>query len=49
MKNNNIEKRACIYCRNYQLIGKGFGECQKLGVDVRGKWQACSLYMPLFN
>lgn len=34
---------SCRHCRFYSLEGRRGGHCQKLGVSVRGNWQACSL------
>lgn len=49
MKLNNSEQRICVYCRNYQLLGRKSGNCQKLGVAVEGRWQACPLYVAPFR
>lgn len=48
MKTLNFPTSACRYCRHYQLEGRRGGECQQLGVPVRGNWKACSLALPLF-
>jgi hypothetical protein len=49
MKTLNFPTSACRYCRYYRLEGRRGGECQQLGVPVRGNWKACSLASPLFG
>ncbi|MFB2982443.1 hypothetical protein [Microseira sp. BLCC-F43] len=39
---------ACRSCRYYTPEGRRGGNCQQLGVPVRGGWQACSLAIPAF-
>lgn len=39
---------ACRSCRYYTPEGRRGGNCQQLGVPVRGGWQACSLAIPTF-
>lgn len=39
---------ACRSCRYYTPEGRRGGNCQQLGVQVRGGWQACSLAIPAF-
>ena len=48
MKILNFPTSACRYCRHYRLEGRRGGECQQLGVPVRGNWKACSLALPPF-
>jgi hypothetical protein len=40
---------ACRFCRYYTPEGRRGGQCQHLGVPVRGGWQACSLGVPTFQ
>ncbi len=39
---------ACKSCRFYTPEGRRGGNCQQLGVPVRGAWKACSLALPPF-
>lgn len=39
---------ACRFCRHYTPEGRRGGQCEQLGVPVRGSWQACSLAHPTF-
>lgn len=39
---------ACKSCRFYTPEGRRGGNCQQLGVPVRGSWKACSLALPPF-
>ncbi len=39
---------CCSRCRHYQLEGRRGGHCSQLGVPVQGRWQACSLSVPVF-
>lgn len=39
---------ACKSCRFYTPEGRRGGNCQQLGVPVRGGWTACSLALPPF-
>lgn len=39
---------ACRYCRHFTPEGRRGGNCQQLGVPVRGNWKACALAMPPF-
>jgi hypothetical protein len=39
---------ACKSCRFYTPEGRRGGNCQQLGVPVRGVWKACSLALPPF-
>jgi hypothetical protein len=39
---------ACKSCRFYTPEGRRGGNCQQLGVPVRGGWKACSLALPPF-
>lgn len=39
---------ACRSCRYYTPEGRRGGNCQQLGVTVRGGWKACSLALPPF-
>ncbi|MFB2938941.1 hypothetical protein ACE1B6_27120 [Aerosakkonemataceae cyanobacterium BLCC-F154] len=39
---------ACKSCRYYTPEGRRGGNCQQLGVPVRGGWKACSLALPPF-
>lgn len=49
MKINNSNKLICNYCRNYQLQTRKSGNCQMLGVQVEGRWQACPFYIAPFS
>jgi hypothetical protein len=49
MKTNMAVRLACRYCRHYAPEGRRGGTCQKLGVQVRGSWTACSLVQPSFS
>jgi hypothetical protein len=39
---------CCQRCRYYTPEGRRGGHCGQLNVQVRGKWQACSLAAPVF-
>ncbi len=39
---------CCSRCRYYTPEGRRGGQCGQLGVPVQGRWQACSLSMPVF-
>ena len=41
--------RPCRYCSYYQPQGRRGGSCQRLNVPVASDWQACSLWVPLFE
>ena len=47
MKVNSVTS-ACRSCRYYTPEGRRGGNCQQLGVPVRGAWKACSLALPPF-
>ena len=47
MKVNSVTS-ACRSCRYYTPEGRRGGNCQQLGVPVRGVWKACSLALPPF-
>ncbi|MBW4551236.1 MAG: hypothetical protein KME35_09030 [Aphanocapsa sp. GSE-SYN-MK-11-07L] len=40
---------ACRFCKYYTPEGRRGGECQKLGVLVKGDWKPCSLAIPAFS
>jgi hypothetical protein len=48
MSNTNRGSLGCRHCRFYRLEGKRGGQCQMLGVHVRGVWPACVLIVPPF-
>ncbi|MEB3825900.1 hypothetical protein [Phormidium sp. CCY1219] len=48
MKTLNCQASACRHCRFYTPVGRRGGNCQQLGVPVRGGWKACSLAVPPF-
>jgi hypothetical protein len=48
MSNANIGNLSCRHCRYYRLEGKRGGQCQMLGVPVRGLWPACGLAVAPF-
>jgi len=48
MNNSNCQASACRYCRHFTPEGRRGGNCQQLGVPVRGGWKACPLAMPAF-
>ncbi len=48
MKTPNCLTSACRHCRFYQPEGRRGGQCQQLGVPVRGSWKACQLAIPPF-
>ena len=39
---------GCRHCRYYRPEGKRGGQCQMLGVPVRGLWSACGLAVAPF-
>ncbi|HEY9881501.1 MAG TPA: hypothetical protein V6D29_23810 [Leptolyngbyaceae cyanobacterium] len=39
---------SCSLCRHYTPEGRRGGHCGQLGVSVQGRWQACSLAVPVF-
>ncbi len=51
MKTNNFPAlicQHCRYCRHFVPEGRRGGNCEQLGVLVRGGWKACSLAIPAF-
>lgn len=44
----NIGNLGCRHCRYYRPEGQRGGQCQMLGVPVRGIWSACVLVVPPF-
>lgn len=48
MKTSNCQSSSCRHCRFYTPEGRRGGNCQQLGVLVRGGWKACSLALPPF-
>ncbi|MBO0348544.1 hypothetical protein J0895_05370 [Phormidium pseudopriestleyi FRX01] len=48
MKTSNCPSSSCRHCRFYTPEGRRGGNCQQLGVLVRGGWKACSLALPPF-
>ncbi|NJN23624.1 MAG: hypothetical protein HC810_03515 [Acaryochloridaceae cyanobacterium RL_2_7] len=49
MKTRMNAPLACRHCRHYQFEGRRGGQCQQLGVPVKGEWQPCSLITPNFS
>ena len=49
MKTRTNAPLACRLCRHYQFEGRRGGQCQKLGVPVKGEWDSCSLMTPSFS
>lgn len=39
---------VCRYCRFYTPEGRRGGQCNQLGVEVKGQWAACPLASPPF-
>lgn len=39
---------CCQRCRFYKLEGRRGGYCQKMAVQVSGRWVACALAQPSF-
>jgi len=54
MKTNNFPAPTCQHCgycrhcRHFVPEGRRGGNCEQLGVLVRGGWKACSLVIPAF-
>lgn len=51
MKTNNFPAltcQHCRHCRHFVPSGRRGGNCEQLGVLVRGGWKACSLAIPAF-
>lgn len=48
MKTSNYQTSACRYCGHFAPEGRRGGNCEQLGVPVRGGWKACSLAIPAF-
>lgn len=48
MKNIKTPVSVCSYCRNYQHQRGCGGYCKQLGVEVKAKWNACPLAIPVF-
>ncbi|MDJ1182593.1 hypothetical protein [Roseofilum casamattae] len=48
MTHPNCQTSACRYCRHFIPEGRRGGNCEQLGVPVRGSWKACSLALPAF-
>lgn len=44
----NTSVSVCSHCRNYQYPRGCGGYCNQLGVEVKGKWKACPLAIPVF-
>ncbi|WP_242032811.1 hypothetical protein [Oscillatoria sp. FACHB-1406] len=40
---------TCRCCQYYKPEGRRGGQCQQLGVPVRGCWKACSIGSPAFD
>lgn len=40
---------SCRHCKYFKPEGRRGGDCQLLGVLVRGSWQACSRSAPPFT
>lgn len=40
---------TCRCCQYYKPEGRRGGNCQQLGVPVRGCWKACSIGSPAFD
>lgn len=43
MYNKNFSTSSCRLCSYYHPQGRRGGQCQQLGVPVKGCWAACSL------
>lgn len=48
MKTLSCATSACRYCGHFIPEGRRGGNCEQLGVPVRGGWKACSLAIPAF-
>lgn len=51
MKTYNFSASTCQHCRHcghFMPEGRRGGNCEQLGVLVRGGWKACSLAIPAF-
>lgn len=50
MKTNHFPSicQHCRHCRHFVPEGRRGGNCEQLGVLVRGGWKACSLAIPAF-
>jgi hypothetical protein len=49
MKTMGCQILCCSRCRHYSPEGRRGGHCSQLGVPVQGRWNACSLSMPVFS
>ena len=49
MKDTQFSNSVCRLCRFYEPEGRRGGSCQKLGVPVKGSWEACSLASSPFD
>ncbi|NMF82680.1 hypothetical protein E1H13_04845 [Nodosilinea sp. P-1105] len=48
MNSMGCQITCCSRCRHYTPEGRRGGQCGQLGVPVQGRWQACSLGVPVF-
>jgi hypothetical protein len=48
METMGCQIACCSRCRHYTPEGRRGGQCGQLGVPVQGRWQACSLGVPVF-
>jgi hypothetical protein len=48
MQRMGCQVLCCSRCRHYTPEGRRGGHCDQLGVPVQGRWNACSLSMPVF-
>ena len=48
MKMMGCQVLCCSRCRHYTPEGRRGGHCGQLGVPVQGRWNACSLSIPVF-
>ncbi|NJL48477.1 MAG: hypothetical protein HC929_14615 [Leptolyngbyaceae cyanobacterium SM2_5_2] len=48
MKSVRSQILCCSRCRYYTPEGRRGGQCGMLGVPVQGRWNSCSLSMPVF-
>ncbi len=49
MNSQNSSTSACRYCQSFQTEGRRGGNCEQLGVIVKGSWKACCLAIPKFT
>jgi hypothetical protein len=49
MKPMRSRASFCSHCRHYTPEGRRGGQCGLLNVPVKGRWQSCSMAMPVFK